>query len=196
MFGHLLFLDCETTGLNPDIHRPWEIAWKLYTVEDRTMHLVDRRCDMVSLSGVEWIQADRVALDVGRFDQRYYMQSNTPSDYLATVFASIDGKPRLVGSNPSFDDRFVGDWLGRQGASKPWHYHLIDLPSVALGELITADVEPEELALARVAGLKSDALSKLQGVDPAKFDRHTAMGDVDWCVAWWARLFNLDVRDV
>lgn len=193
MTGDLLFLDCETTGLDPTIHRPWEIAWALYAIEGNRMVRVEERCDLVALSTLDIVSADQEALKIGGFHERWATRLVTSSDYLATVWSSIDGAPRLVGSNPGFDDRFVGEWLERQGAQRPWHYHHVDLPSVALGEIITSDLEPKEYQQAARAGFKSNDLSRLCGIEPDEYERHTARGDVHWCVAWWARLFKLTV---
>ena len=65
----IISLDLETTGLEPSIHGPWEIAWAtaLHDVEDGTVTVLARQRWFVSLNGTE--QLDPVALRIGGFDR-------------------------------------------------------------------------------------------------------------------------------
>lgn len=191
--NHLVFLDCETTGLDPSKHTIWEVAWKVAEVEGDTLKVMASDLLLMELGFNDLLHADPMALEVGGLRERYNIDPKEGAcrSYLADRLRADAGgdTPRLVGSNPQFDDGFMRAAIG----TPPWHYHLVDLPSVAAGWLYgSPNVDDHAL---RVSSLKSDALSKLCGVDPAGFDRHTAMGDVDWCVAWWAALFNLTVKD-
>jgi hypothetical protein len=83
----------------------------------------------------------------------------------------------LLGSVPSFDDRRVGDLIISEGFQPPWHYHLVDIEVLARGWLMGKGIKGAHLLKS------SNELSRVLGVDPHEFERHTAMGDVDWTIA-------------
>lgn len=76
---------------------------------------------------------------------------------------ALDGA-HIVGFNPSFDVRFMENFLRRNGYAPTWHYHLIDVEMLMLA------------TLAKQPPFKSDDLVRLLDVEIPK-DRHTAMAD-------------------
>ena len=84
----------------------------------------------------------------------------------------------MIGCNPGFDlDSLRLAYLLRCNGFEPaWHYHPIDISSMAKGWLAAAGRLPSP-------PWKSDQLSLALGVDPADYPRHTAMGDARWCQA-------------
>lgn len=115
----LVYLDLETTGLNPDVHEVWEVA---YAVGDGPV---------VSGTVLHSLQsADPKALEVGRYHERCLDQ---PRDITAAL--QLDAGLRLalvgatiVGANPAFDAAFL---RARWGVA-PWHYRLLDIESYAM----------------------------------------------------------------
>lgn len=194
----LIFLDTETTGLDPDRHEVWEVAW---IIRDES-----RRDDESAWQlPLRWLgDADPYALRVGRFHDRYrYVPSpvavsssdgaRTSEDIVArSICQQFDGAT-IVGAVPDFDVRFLTRWLARQGF--PWtaHYHLCDVENLAVGYLrrqldelstlreVGEAYSPHE-ALARILDppWSSDALSAALGIEIAPKDRHTALGDARW----------------
>jgi hypothetical protein len=67
----LVFLDTETTGLRPDIHTPWEVAWVTAVHDGGALRVSQRRTFMVELSPTRLGDADLEALKIGRFTERY-----------------------------------------------------------------------------------------------------------------------------
>lgn len=64
----------------------------------------------------------------------------------------------------------------------PWHYHLIDVENLAVGWLAALPLgDPRRDAL--TLPWNSDDMSRAVGVDPDRFKRYTAMGDVRWAMA-------------
>jgi hypothetical protein len=107
----LIFLDCETTGLCPDIHAPWEIAWQTAIHDGNRLVQVAGYRAVIELSADTIAVADDAALKIGRFEQRY--QNPQPSgEVLSWLQADIarvmlragtHRVPHLVGAVPSFD---------------------------------------------------------------------------------------------
>lgn len=199
----LLFMDAETTGLDPVIHVPWEVAAVLAEhTDDGRLVVLGEEAAFIRLTDAELSMADPVALSIGRFE-RLPLDSDdlsTPGEVARAIDDLCVGRPHLVGAVPSFDDRRVGDLMRRCGITPRWHYHLIDIEALAVGFLAgvgSAHLCTEDDDANLPPGpWKSDDLSLALGVDPAQFDRHTAMGDVRWCMAQYAAVFGLTIEDV
>lgn len=160
----LAFVDTETTGLDPGRHQVWEVGLILRTdVGEDHEYQWQMRPDLN--------RAEAVALKIGRFYERRDTERAVGYHQFATEFGELSFGAYLVGAVPSFDDAFLKDLLRHYGACPGWHYHLVDVEALAAGQLA---MEPP---------WDSEELSKAVGVDPEKFDRHTALGDARWARA-------------
>ena len=141
----LVFLDTETTGLRPDIHTPWEVAWVTAVHDGGALRVSQRRTFMVELSPTRLGDADLEALKIGRFTERYGLSRlsqfsiiNHLQEDLSNLSRSCGGQiPHLVGAVPSFDHAMLcSNWLGWPGYGEGlWHYHIIDVEILAAGKL-------------------------------------------------------------
>lgn len=191
----LIFLDCETTGLCPDIHAPWEIAWITAVHDDGELVIVDTYTQFVKLSHDQAMRADYDALEVGRFAERYTGQYHATSadviDDLKTCittvmeYASTHRLPHLVGAVPSFDHAMLcNNWLGWPGFGEGlWHYHLIDVEVLVAGKL---GIAPP---------YNSSDLTNALGVTVDDEVRHTALGDVTWAMNLYAAVYGLTIKE-
>jgi oligoribonuclease (3'-5' exoribonuclease) len=190
----LIILDCETTGLQPDRHTPWEIAWQLAIHDNWILKLVQAESFLVRLTEEEYEMADPAALRVGRFDDRYGGDMRS-MDYVAGALqgscsmvsrlAKTDKVPHLVGAVPSFDHAMLTRWFGWPGFGEGhWHYHLVDVENLIAGKLGIAP--PWD----------SDELTARIGVEPIDEEfRHTAAGDVQWAVLLYAAVYDLTITE-
>lgn len=164
----ICFVDTETTGLDPDRHEIWEVAAIRYNPG------TDEVLDAARLwqLPVDLGRADSVALKIGRFHERRLLSGFlTDLVRFARSFAEYTRGAHLAGAVVSFDEERLRRLLRRNGACPEWHYHLVDVEALVAGALKVAPP------------WKSDDLSSAIGVDPTKFDRHTAMGDCEWALA-------------
>lgn len=123
-----------------------------------------------------------------------------PSDAAKLLKNFLTGRPHIVGAVPNFDtERIAHQILRPNGIGELWNYHLIDVENLAVGRLHAQLELVEAMTTAnhpiRIAGPEhllrqllqlpwnSNDVSRALGVDPDLFDRHTAMGDVQWCMA-------------
>lgn len=251
----LVFVDCETTGLDPDRHEIWEVACIVRELPDE-----EGKADGALEGEYVWqlpvdvARADVIALNIGRFHERRWGSSDVPSieqdvcakgrwediapmlaepdapnysrpkvvndlDRWATLFARLTWGAHLVGAVVSFDADRLDRLLRRHGQLGGWHYHLIDVEAYAAGYIagrargiaLTALSDPQA-ARARDAGVgdvhgigsyagalsgakigashpwSSEELSTMLGVDPNKFDRHSALGDARWAEAMYDKI--------
>ena len=182
----LAFVDCETTGLDPERHEMWELA----VVTVAPWDCDDEPGEWTWQLPVDLESADPQGLSVGRFYERrrqlprlggealvrYPSAAEHGWDHLpvseaAQQVAGLLDATHLVGAVPSFDAAFIGRWLRANGQAPTWHYHLVDVEALVAGR--TAQPPPWH----------SGSLSLSVGVDPQRFERHSALGDARWARA-------------
>ena len=172
----IAFVDIESTSLRSD-RRAWEVAVILRR---------PRQPDHEESWFVEWHDldlgnADLKALEIGRFYDRHpqgkrrdgaYILPSSEEDVLLEV-EELTRSAVLMGSNPSFDAETLSARMRAHGICPSWNYHLEDVPTLALGWLYGSGKPIPEVR-------KSDQISLACGVDSAKYQRHTALGDCQW----------------
>ena len=176
----LLFVDTETTGLDPDRHGIWEVA------------AIRRNPDGTEERN-EWYlrpdlgTADPMALRINHFWERSPQMTATPLPHFVEDFMDMARGCHLVGAVPSFDEERLRRLLRANGGMETWHYHIIDVEALTVGYLTAKAKIEGDAALLDLASppWKSDDLSLALGVDPERFDRHTALGDVLWAQAMY-----------
>jgi len=205
MTAKLVFLDCETTSLRYD-RRAWEIGFITrelgVTLGDIAPGLGDvEQSFFIDAADLDLGNADPMSLKIGRFYDRHPQFNNTPygsrellSEYeaLRRVESATRGA-HIVGAVPNFDTETLGTRMRARRICPSWHHHLIDVEALAVGWLHrhAAVLENRQANVDEAAALRetakppwrSDDLSRAIGVDPDKFDRHTALGDAAWAMA-------------
>lgn len=115
-----VYLDTETTGLNPLRHQVWEMAWAL---DDGPVNsaVVPHTLD----------NADPRALEINRYHERW--DRANLRDIEQPLRAAIQGQT-LVAANPAFDAAFLQSRWGCWG-NAPWKYRMLDIEAYAAGVL-------------------------------------------------------------
>lgn len=110
-----IFLDTETTGLDPFIHDIWEVAW---AVDDAGIE------SYVVPHSIR--TADPKALELNGYWTRGFTAdvALTADVWLREI---LEGST-IVGANPAFDAAF----LQHRWRAQPWHYRLLDVSSMAV----------------------------------------------------------------
>lgn len=190
-----VWLDCETSSLDDD-RRAYEVA------------LIGRPPGAGRADDLEWSwfvdianldlpnTADPISLEVGGFWRRHPQAALVPltgrlagvvrelpdappdapvvseREVLCLVSDLTAGKASVHGSNPRFDLNTLEPRMAAYGILPDWHYRPEDVPGIARGWLLgRGHVDPPR---------KSDQVSLACGIDPAKYERHTALGDCRW----------------
>lgn len=181
------FVDCETTGLNPDKHSMWELA-----VIRRENGIDTEHLWQIRLTNWELEQAEPKAMEINRYRERNAL----PDDYQVGDMTHACGLPHpmkrdelrdelrgmldgavLVGSNPGFDAGFLKAFLD----ATPWHYRTVDIATLAAGYLRGYDLSAGEASTELSLPWSSRGLSRAVGVEPPGNDvAHTALGDARW----------------
>lgn len=174
----LCFLDTETLGLDPAAPI-WEFA-AIRLNRDGTRD--ELHCQILHQSG-HWLDTlpERFADD---YRARFGMQAAIPPAMAAREIQAITDGTIIAGSNPAFDTERLTRLLARCARTPTWYFHSLDIPSMALGNLVLqARLIPGGPTKPGV--FRSIDLSRGVCVDPDDYARHTAMGDVEWCLAQW-----------
>lgn len=115
-----VYLDTETTGLDPGLHEVWEIA---YAVDDGPV--------LECAVGHVGASADPKALAMNGYHQRATPVASMRSmEFEATLRGLLSGAS-LVGANPAFDAAFL---RARWGVA-PWKYRMLDVEAYAMPAL-------------------------------------------------------------
>lgn len=166
----LVFLDTETLGLDPTAP-VWEFAAIRRAADGTT---TERQC-FIDHRPAGWLDEmpERFAADYRtRFDPAAALDEAEAAAEVHRITAGA----HVVGAVPSFDTERLAQLLRRNGIEPAWHYHLIDVENVIVGWLA-------HFGRLHPPPWKSDDLSLAVGVDPARFARYTARGDVLWTIA-------------
>ena len=205
----LIFLDTETTGLQPSCHTPWEAAWAtaIHDPATRSLRIVDEFCAFVLLTMLEEGNADPVALDIGGFNTRY-RHHNAQSkrqvihalrDHCREIAALTTHKvPWLVGAVPSFDHAMISqNWTGWPGFGQGlWHYQLIDVETLAMGHMTGLHVDSDGVQHDEPMGMApidTTELFSAFGVHQDQATKHTAAGDVLGVIDLYAAVYGLTI---
>lgn len=126
---HLVVVDVETTGLDPQFHVPIEIA-AINVDTDEVLSFVPY------LSPDKLAQADPDALRINRYFERgVYRQALThqaTQSMYESLWTFLRGNT-LGGANPRFDAAMLMAADGR--GIEPWHYRLADVSAYTAGAL-------------------------------------------------------------
>lgn len=123
----LVYLDTETTGLDPMKHDIWEIA---YAVDNGPIVSTFLPMDRFQNASID-------ALMVGNFHKRFQATNDDWSvyDFDIELRRALTGAT-LVGANPSFDAGFLRwGWWELHPQPTPWNYRMLDIEAFAMGAL-------------------------------------------------------------
>lgn len=181
---NIVFLDTETTSLRHD-RRAWDIALIVRTEDGDIEHQWFVEADDLDLGN-----ADLIALKIGRFHERHpsaarpdrFVAGDEPEDFVLRQVEHLTRGAHLVGAVPNFDADVLGQRMRAHGICPSWHYHLIDVETLAVGWIagMRTALEADYRDLPTLPW-NSEELSRVVGVEPADDEhRHTALGDARW----------------
>ncbi|ORA23427.1 hypothetical protein [Mycobacterium aquaticum] len=182
--GDIVFMDTETLGL--DLDSPiWEFAAVRRDGETGREYPLHLFVEHDPQPWLDTLPAEFAQDYAARYDHDRAVGINAAAGMI-TMF--LEGRPTIIGAVPDFDTaRIRHQMLRPNGIQDPWHYHLIDIENVIVGWArgIATPTWPEFWPMTMLPPYSSDELSAAVGVNPEDFDRHTAMGDVEWVRAQW-----------
>jgi DNA polymerase III alpha subunit (gram-positive type) len=159
---NLVFIDLETTGLEPYTHEILELACLL--VDSKTLEVKDKYLTKVRPSHID--TADSEGLEVVGYTSEKWKDALSLEETLIR-FNELAKDAILVGWNIQFDWSMIDAAFSSLKIEANFDYHSIDVCSIAYTKL-----------------LKEEGLEKLSLGDVAKFlnievnGRHSSIGDI------------------
>lgn len=172
----IVFVDTETTSLRPD-RRAWDIG---LIVRDPVDGVDERHIDsehswFIDVDDLDRGNADLTSLRIGRFydrhpDVRPIAEVNPFDACVTEAYAMLQVElltrgAILVGAVPNFDAEVLAARMRANGICPSWHYHLVDVETLAAGH----------------RGFRPpwgfDTILAAYGLEYDEAARHTAIGD-------------------
>lgn len=170
---HLMFLDVETTGLDPSLHEVWEIAYALEDgpVQSSTVEHSSHRLSPQAAAVNHYF--DRTTLVHKLTHEQLAYRADFEREFQRQLVGAT-----IVAANPAYDTAML---RARYGADL-WHYRLIDIETFAMPVLGFAR-PPSFLTIVEHLNTHYGA-----GID---LPDHSAAGDVEALRSAYAKLVEL-----
>jgi DNA polymerase-3 subunit epsilon len=127
-FQDLLFVDTETTGLDPTKHEILEVA-AIRTTPDAKQVLTTYHAKIKPLR-IE--TAEPKALEINKYSaEEWTFDKCVNPEVVVRALMAMSHNTVLVGHNVSFDEGFLTALLRQFYATVPWGYHKIDTVALA-----------------------------------------------------------------
>lgn len=171
----LVFVDVETTGLDPDRHEIWEIAL-IAPFSQRSVYEFQRRPNLLT--------AEPRALDISRFYERFEGEDGSDA-WIAEQVAQITAGSVLVGIGPWFDAAFLERFLRRNGFAPAWDHRLVCAKTLVV-------TKAREMALPDLEGppWETRDVAEVLGVDRGA--AHSALADARTALRFYEAAMGID----
>lgn len=127
----LLFVDTETTGLDPNRHELLEVAAIRTSPDGKTI----KGTFEAKLRPQHIDTAEKAALEVNKYSAEEWTEEKCkpPGEIVDALqkLAVVGGGTVLVGQNVAFDESFIKPLFDRFNMKVPWGYHRIDTVTLA-----------------------------------------------------------------
>ncbi len=188
----LIFLDTETTGLNPDKHRTLEIAYKV--VDGRADKVILSYESIVSQTAEVWAEADPYSLQVNGFTWEETLKGRSERVVASEILNDLNrlglGQKEgvFICQNPSFDRAFFAQIVNTDlQVHNGWPYHWLDLASMYWG--VQVKQNPDFLQHLKEGALSKNSIARHYGL-PSEESPHRAVNGVDHLMACYRALFS------
>jgi DNA-binding CsgD family transcriptional regulator len=167
----IVFLDTETTSLRHD-RRVWELAYIVRRDGEKDWE----RTGFIDSRDLDFANADPFSLKIGGFYDRHPQRAGLHEDSSRvvderTALLTLERYARgatIVGAVPNFDTEVLSNRMRAYGICPSWHYHLVDVETLAAG------------AVRKPPPWDFDGLLAEFGLKYDEADRHTARTRRGW----------------
>jgi len=189
----LIFLDTETTGLNPEKHRAVEIAFRVKNAFSG--ELLTSYESIIMQPAEIWAEADQESLKVNGMTWEKLLKGKLEKVVAAEIEQILVGcrleltSGAFVCQNPSFDRAFFSQIIPPDVQQKyEWPYHWLDLASMYWTFRLR---NRERLENFKEKDLSKDSLAAFLGLPP-EIKPHRAMNGVEHLIACYEKLIAMD----
>lgn len=187
----LIFLDTETTGINPEKHRAIEIAFKIF--DSSTLQIVNFYESVIIQPREIWASADPESLKITGFTYEEILKGKNEKVVESEIThylnnAKIAEKSGVfICQNPSFDRAFFCKIVSCELQERyRWPYHWLDLASMYWAY---RHFHKEDLRNIKEDILKKDHIAEKFSL-PREARPHRAMNGVNHLIACYEAMFG------
>lgn len=186
-----IFLDTETTGLDPLKHRPIDLAIKI--VDIGTGGVMGDYQSLVKQSAEVWKECDPDSMEVNGYTFEQVQEGKDPevvAEEIKRLFKDVGierGKAVFICQNPAFDRGFFNQLVPVYTQEKHnWPYHWLDLASMYWGQVVkTTDPIPKRIVVSK------NAIGKQFGIPPEERP-HRAINGVNHLIQCYSAVLELN----
>lgn len=189
-----IFLDIETTGLDPQIHRAIDIAFRIVNFDD--YHIVTSYQSIIKQQPHEWLLHDPVSLRINGYTWNDVCEGNESSivsEEIKKIFSThniVRGSSFFICQNPAFDRVFITQLIPIPIQEElQWPYHWLDLASMHWA-LLQQKCHLEKRALPSKLSLSKNEIAERYNI-PSESLPHRAMNGVDHLIACYEAVFKI-----
>lgn len=190
-----IFLDIETTGLDPKIHRVIDIGFKIIDFE--TGRIIDSYQNIVKQPIEEWKNHDPISLEINGYTFEAVQKGVSPEKVkeeiieLFTKYQIKRGHSLFICQNPAFDRVFFTQLVSIPIQEElKWPYHWLDLASMYWALQVKAFQAKGE-ALPSSIPLSKNKIAEVHGIPPEE-SPHLAINGVDHLIACYQAVLNVN----
>lgn len=191
----LIFLDSETTGLDPEKHRLLEIAYKIYDTEKN--HITLSYESIINQPAEIRAEANPKSMEINGFTEEKILSGKSEKAVAAEIINDFhragigNGQAAFVCQNPSFDRAFFNQLISTEIQIEfRWPYHWLDLAS-----MFWASCQFKKRAILSEADLTKNAIATFYSISPEKIP-HRAMQGVIHLLLCYSALFELSIPEL
>ncbi len=185
-----VFLDTETSGLDPFLHTPLELAFVVVDLFSGRELIAYQ--SLLQVSDEEWLARDLASLDVNGLTRKDLEtgvarpQAAKEIEALFSGYQITNDRAFFICQNPSFDRPFFSKIVPpyRQEALR-WPYHWLDLASMFWAKQAVFDQRTQEFKLS----VSKDVIAQTLSIPP-EARPHRAMNGVRHLLACYERLIG------
>lgn len=188
----LIFLDTETTGLNPEKHRIVEIAFKV--IDSISLKPIVSYEAIVAQPRAVFASADPTSLKVNGFTWEKLLKGKAEEVVAAEIANDLnhthlrEKSGVFICQNPSFDRAFFSQLLNVDMQENfGWPYHWLDLASMYFAMRLRED--KNSVKKLQEKELSKNRIAEYLGL-PKESDPHGAMNGVNHLIACYEALFG------
>jgi oligoribonuclease len=185
-----IFLDIETTGLDPLAHRVLEIAFKF--IDLNSGEVLTKFLEKVSQPPEVWEKSDKTSLVINGFSPDEFENSideATAALQIKEIFQSFGiarGKAIFICQNPSFDRAYFSQLISTYDQENlNWPYHWLDFASMYWALYVT---NSKQNSIDNIH-LSKDKIAQIHGL-PTEQQPHRAMNGVDHLIQCYSTVIG------
>lgn len=189
-----IFLDIETTGLDPKFHKTIDLAFRI--VDFSTYNIIESYQSVVKQPHEDWLKHDPISLQINGYTWETVSQgvdATIVSEEIIDIFAKhgiVRGNSVFICQNPAFDRVFLTQLIpiSKQEELR-WPYHWLDLASMYWA-LLLDQCSQENKPFPSNMTLSKNEIAERYGIPPES-SPHRAMNGVDHLMACYEAVLNV-----